>query len=380
MLSRSRKTSSPDQPVHEVAGPAVDRPRKGNSLNLFRLVLAVLVLVSHAYPIAGRPEPTWQGEHLGTWAVAGFFVISGYLITGSRMRTHFSEFLVHRIARIFPAFVVSLLVTVIVIAPVGYWRVNGSLEAYLTTPNTPLNYVVSNLFLRIPDYSIAGTPSSVPLVGTWNGSLWTLYYEFLCYLVVGVLALLPVVKRSPVPIAVVFVLSVLAHANIGELARYFGPNVDVLFLAPLLPYFLGGALVYVLRDTIPTGAVVGIGAGILGVVAILLEPRWGGQAAAPFLTVAILWLSTVVPSPAVLRTHDISYGVYIYTFPLQQILVLAGLHRTMWLFMLLTLVAVTVPATASWLLVERPIMRRVRTYDTDRVRRSAQIAQEEPAM
>lgn len=361
----------------EVTSGPEGRQRRRNSLNLFRLVLALLVLVSHAYPISGRPEPTWQGAHLGTWAVAGFFVISGYLITGSRMRTHFSEFLVHRIARIFPAFVVSLVVTVVLLAPVGYWRVNGTLDGYLATPNTPLNYVFSNLFLRVPDYSIAGTPSSVPLLGVWNGSLWTLYYEFLCYLVVGVLALAPVVKRSPVPIGIAFVLSVVVHANIDLVVPYFGPNVEVLFLAPLLPYFLGGALVHMLRERIPTGALVGLGAGVLGVGAILLEPRWGGQAAAPLLTIAVLWLSTVVPSPGVLRKHDVSYGLYIYTFPVQQILVLAGLHRVMWLYMLLTLVIVIVPATASWLFVERPVMQRVRTYDTDRVRR---VSQEEPAI
>ncbi|MBI9114788.1 acyltransferase family protein [Sanguibacter suaedae] len=366
-------------PAEESLRP-VGRPLlrgRRNSLNLFRLVLALVVLVSHAYPIAGRPEPSWQGEHLGTWAVAGFFMISGYLITAARLRTHFSEYLVHRIARIFPAFVVSLVVTVVLVAPVGYLHANRTLDGYLTTPNTPFNYVFSNLLLRIPDFSVAGTPTGVPLPGAWNGSLWTLYYEFLCYLIIGLVMLWPLAKRSVVPVAVLFVASVAAHANLDALLPYLGPNPDLLFLAPLLPYFLGGALVHQLRQTIPGTWPVGVGSGVVGLLLIVLVPGWGGQVAAPLLTVATLWLASVVPSPELLRRHDVSYGVYIYTFPVQQLLVLVGLHRWMPAYLVVTTLLVLVPAVASWLLVERPVMTHVRTYDTRQVRA---MAQEEPAI
>lgn len=352
---------------------------RDNSLNLFRLVLALAVLVAHACTLSGRPEPMWQGESIGGWAVCGFFIISGYLITASRMRTHMAEYLVHRIARIFPAFLMSLVVVVVVFAPLGYLSLNGTLSGYLTTPTTPLNHLYSSMFLRIGDFSVAGTPAGVPYPGAWNGSLWSLYYEFLCYLVIGVLALVPIVKRSPWPILAAFVVSVVAQAKVGAVARLFGGNGDVVLLTKLLPYFLGGAVVYMLRERIPLRAVVGVASGVVAFVLVSLWPQWGGQAASPLIAITLLWLATVIPSPRLLRTHDISYGVYIYTFPIQQLLAVYGLYENLAVYMVVTAVLVVIPATASWLLLERRVMRHVRTYDTKRVRAGA-VAHQEPAI
>ncbi|MBF0723298.1 acyltransferase family protein [Sanguibacter inulinus] len=368
--------NQPNLRPRAVLSPRQLDPRR-NSLNLFRLVLALSVLLAHAFTLAGREEPIWQGESIGGWAVAGFFILSGYLITASRMRTHLAEYLVHRIARIFPAFLMSLVVVVVLFAPLGYHHANGTLSGYLTTANTPLNHVYTSMFLQMGDYSVAGTPTGVPYPGAWNGSLWSLYYEFLCYLAIGFLALIPVVKRSPWPLAAVFLLSVLAQAKIGAVVRLFGGNGDAVLMAKLLPYFLGGSLVYMLRDRIPLRAVVGVPAGLVAFGLISLWPAWGGQAAAPFLAVLLLWLSMVVPSPKVLRDHDISYGVYIYTFPIQQLLAVYGVYENFLVYLVATAAVVVVPATASWLLLERRVMKHVRTYDHRRV---SALAKEEPAI
>ena len=96
---------------------ATEYPYRRNSLNLFRLILAFLVLVAHGYYIVGRDDsPGFNGENLGGWAVIGFFVISGFLITRSRFRTDPGTFLVHRIGRIMPAFIVCLLLTATVLS------------------------------------------------------------------------------------------------------------------------------------------------------------------------------------------------------------------------------------------------------------------------
>src|SRR6476620_3295224 len=64
---------------------AVVLDARNNSLNLIRLVLALLVLVAHSYPLAGAGDGSVvRGESLGGWAVFGFFAISGYLISASR--------------------------------------------------------------------------------------------------------------------------------------------------------------------------------------------------------------------------------------------------------------------------------------------------------
>ena len=93
----------------------------------------------------------------------------------------------HRVARIFPAFLVCLVVTAFVFAPIAYLHQHGTVDGLLTTPTTPLNYVFGNATLRMFAFDVAGTPGNVPYPGAWNGSLWTLYYEFGCYMVVAAL-------------------------------------------------------------------------------------------------------------------------------------------------------------------------------------------------
>ena len=335
---------------------------KRNSLNLIRLVLAFLVLVSHTFPIAGWGSgPMYANENLGGWAVIGFFVLSGYLIMGSRVRTDAATFLIHRVARIFPAFLVCLVVTALVFAPIAFWNQNGSLAAFFTTANTPANYVFANSFLRISDYSIAGTPAEVPYPGAWNGSLWSLYYEFLCYIVVGILAFIPVVRRSAWGIAIAFALSVLAQIKIGAVLPLFGGNGEIALLAKLLPYFLGGALLYLLKDRIRYSAPFAILAAAVSFAVISAAPSWGGQLTAPLVAYSLLWVSLVLPAPRSILKNDVSYGAYIYAFPVQQLLVIFGAHSLGLVpYVALCTALTAVLATASWFAIEKPVMQRVR--------------------
>ena len=68
--------------MHTTLGSALDE--RGNALNLIRLVLASAVVVGHATPLGGF-SPNVLTE-ISSIAVNGFFVLSGFLIAGSRMR------------------------------------------------------------------------------------------------------------------------------------------------------------------------------------------------------------------------------------------------------------------------------------------------------
>lgn len=89
------------------------------------------------------------------------------------MRTpDWRRYLRARVLRIMPAFWVCLAVTALVIAP-------------LTTGafgQDNLGYIAKNAALWVFQYDIAGTPAGVPYDAVWNGSLWTLAWEFSCYL------------------------------------------------------------------------------------------------------------------------------------------------------------------------------------------------------
>lgn len=334
---------------------------KDNSLNLIRLVLSAMVLFAHGFYLAGLGHgPEIAGENLGGWAVAGFFTISGYLITASRFSNTFGTYLTHRIARIYPAFVVCLLVTVLVFAPIAYIQQNGDMRGYMSTETTPLRFLFSNLFLKMNTYDVSYTPADVPFAGSWNGSLWSLYFEFICYLLVGFLGLFAVVRRSPLPMIIAFALSVAVYANLETLAPLLSTS-DFQLLARLVPFFLGGAVVRLLSPWVGLHWIGGVASLGMSLGLILFVPVWGGQLAAPFITYFLLWFSTVLPSPKLVKENDISYGFYIYAWPVQQLLAMAGVHEAgIVIYDLAAVAGTAVLATLSWLLVEKPVMGRVR--------------------
>lgn len=336
-------------------------PYRDNSLNLFRLILAFLVLLAHGYYVVGRSDsPGFNGENLGGWAVIGFFVISGFLITRSRFRTDPGTFLLHRIARIMPAFVVCLIMTAFVFGPIAQLLTHGTLAGYLSNAPTPLEYVWGNLFLHVDHYQIGSSLSEVPYPDAWNGSLWTLYFEFLCYLTVWVLGGLALFRKSISLVAGLWIVSVLvriavAHGITGGLDGDFG------LFTRLLPYFLGGSLIYLVVHRWGLVPLLGIISIPVAAVLMVFVPVAGGPIAAPLIGYALLYLSTVIPQPAWIARNDVSYGFYIYAWPVQQLVViLGGAAFGMGVYLVITTVVTFLLGWASWMLVERHFIRLAR--------------------
>jgi peptidoglycan/LPS O-acetylase OafA/YrhL len=346
-------------------GSVVLDPRR-NGFNGVRLLLALTVLVAHGWYLSGSGTgPHVAGENLGGWAVFGFFALSGYLITGSRWTRPLGEYLSHRVARIYPAFLVCLAVTAFVVAPIGYRVAHGSIDGFLSTATTPFGYLATNITLRMNAYDVAQTPAQVPYPGAWDGSLWSLYYEFACYLLVGALGCLALFRRRVWPLAGAFVVSVALKWQQDRVMAYTGNHPDVPFLLKLVPFFLAGGLLWTLRDRIVLswpGAMLAAGVTL---AVVKLVPGWGPQLAALPIAYGLLWFGAVLPLPELIRRHDISYGAYIYAFPVAQLLALAGAYKLgLAVYDGLAVVATVPLAAASWLLVERPIMRRARRSRT----------------
>ena len=134
----------------------------------------------------------------------------------------------------------------------------------------------------------------------------------------------------------------------------------MVFLTPLLPFFLGGGVVWLLRDAIPLRWFVALPSAGVFAAAVVWRPEWGAQAAAPLLALVLLWLGQVLPSPAWVRRNDLSYGAYVYAFPVQQLVVLIGIGASPASNILTAVVGTAVFAAASWFWVERPAMRSIR--------------------
>ncbi|HUO48634.1 MAG TPA: acyltransferase [Acidimicrobiales bacterium] len=339
-----------------------------NSLNFLRLALALAVLASHSIPLGGfGDENLLVHTTIGTVAVFGFFAISGYLIAASAQRTSVPRFLWQRCLRIFPAFWVCLIVTAGVIAVIA-WLGHGSFlrphcgaECYGLGRGGAVDYVVHNFLLRMNQHRIAGTPWNVPYPYTWDGSLWTLFYEFVCYLLLGLLALVGLLRRrTVVTVLAVAVWCAAAVVAFGWAAPVL--NADLQRLAYLVPPFLAGTLLFLYRDRVPDSAWLAVGFGAAYVATLWLPlGGWfisGPMLFAPLLAYPVLWLGVHLPFQRVGARNDYSYGIYVYAFPVQQLLVVFGLAR--WGYLPFTFIAVglTVPlAVASWWAVERNALK-----------------------
>lgn len=339
-----------------------------NALNALRLLLAGAVLVSHSWPLSGNePEPNLGGANLGTWAVFGFFGISGYLITRSRLSGRPAlDFYRARALRIMPALIVALVVVAFIFAPLS--QLLDPAAAW--DPFSSLTYVARNVFLYPPaplaQPGIADTLANVPYPLLWDGPLWTLFWEGCCYLGIGVAA--SILPRRVLPLAALIGFVLLTALS---LAGAFGAPVPELALRviPMVLAFFGGMIVLLFGDRIRQNAGTIVVALLLVVTAVALGLV---PSLAPLpLTYLLLVLGNVLPLTKVGTEYDMSYGVYIYAWPVQQMLALAGAAALPVPVYILLVALGTLPlAFLSCWLVERPALR----LKGRRVERAAQEA------
>lgn len=327
-------------------------PRQ-NALNAWRLVLASGVILQHSWPLTGRDFHTpFEQVFTQVW-VDGFFVVSGFLITGSWLNNpRLREYAAARALRILPGLWVCVIVIAFVLAPIGAALSGGSLRL-----SSQIAYVLNNAVLNIYYADIDGTPLNVPWHGVWDGPLWTLIFELICYIAVAVLGVAGLLRRQwTVPI--IFVVAVAGSAVVGYpvMALETLPQMVLRFAV----VFSAGALLYQYRDRIPARWwLVALCAGL--VVLLGLLPNYRVYAALP-LAYAVIVSGVLLKRPRL--RNDLSYGMYIYAWPVQQLLAAAGL---IWLdprLFFVVATACTVPLAAfSWFVVERQAMklkRRVR--------------------
>jgi peptidoglycan/LPS O-acetylase OafA/YrhL len=333
-------------------GAAFD-PR-ANGLNAVRLVLASLVIVHHAFPLSGREvADDAVRAALRDVPVDGFFAISGFLIVSSWVRRpQWWPYLRARALRILPGLYACLLVTAVVLAPLGLLLAGSAVPTGYV--RDAAEFVLDGLNLRMGSYGIGETPTAAPFPGAWNGSLWTLFWEVLCYLGVLVAGVAGALRwRWSIP--VVFALATLAAVlvDVGVIERdYWTGNGTRLGLM-----FAAGALVWFLQDRLPVGRWWGASGVVLLVGALVALPDYRTVAALP-LAYLVMYVGAVLRAPRWRLRNDLSYGVYIYGFPVQQVVALAGGARFgVPVYVVLSLLGTLPLAAASWWCVEKPALR-----------------------
>lgn len=324
---------------------------RANSFGFLRLMFAVLVIVSHSWPLGGfGKDPGRLDNNLGIFAVEGFFALSGFLITMSGSRLSIGRFLWHRILRIFPAYWVSLLLVAVVFAPI-IWRTMRGLTEYPFASPPPTGFIFLNALLFQNQITIGDTLTGIPAALMWNGPLYTLPMEFACYLLIAVLMAGRVLTARMVAVLAAAAWGWVQLAQIGALGVYDDRQ------AKFTLCFLVGSLIYFLRERLLTLKLwLPLGALVILVVTYL---TWGfhifGIVAFAYL---VLWIAYHLPFRAVGRRHDFSYGLYIYGWPVQQMAAYFGATQLgIVAYILISLAGAAVLAVASWYLIESPALR-----------------------
>jgi len=340
------------------ADETTDKPERRNAFGAFRLLFASLVIVSHTPQMLDGDfsrEPMRRLFGVGSFgelAVDGFFLISGYLITASFISGP-RTYAIKRVLRIYPAFLVCYLLCLLLVAPLG-----GAHLAALS-PMAWAKIAAGMVMLKSPAVDGIFPGLHYPVL---NGSMWTIAYEFRCYIMAALLGLLGFYKRP-------WLLVALTTAVIAA---------NVLFLFPV-----GDQIIHLLR---PTNAVLGepaptirlTGAFLSGACFRLCNLEYRGRTAALCATVMLACLFVpAVAEPAMitlggyvlfwaafklswrpLRTlnakDDISYGVYLYAWPVATLLIWYWRDASMWTLGLLTLAASAALGAISWFVIEKP--------------------------
>jgi len=305
-----------------------------NNFDCMRFFLATAVIYSHCfvifYGVVINTEPvsifTRNQVDLGTIAVYFFFVISGFLIVKSFENSgNTYEYFIKRILRICPGFFVAFLISVLVLGAVGTIDAShkfGQWKFYFQ--HFGFRRITLNFFTLEAPKGVKAF-STNPLPDMINESLWTIQYEFACYLLVPLLAIVSVVKRKWLAVAFFLVsygVLVLQSTHIINIADN---EKNWVFQYPsemprLLAFFFAGSCFYFFRNNIVRSKFL-----ILSAIILSLFASWWVKGLDIVLPLAGTYLVfSFAYHPRVqffdfAKRGDFSYGLYLYGWPVQQL-------------------------------------------------------------
>ncbi len=331
-----------------------------NNFHLVRILAAFAVLVTHSFALTtgsadSEPFRSSLGMTLGSVSVDIFFIVSGFLVTGSLLKTQSAvAFFWARVLRIFPALIAMLVLTVFVL---GSIFTSLSLSSYLAAPKTYSYFLKCATLVTGVSWTLPGVFQSNPLKDAVNGSLWTMPYELYMYgIVLGAWLVFGVRSVRRAQVFMVAILTAMAVSGalllVGHLV--FGMEIEAWFIK-LFFMFFSGAGFYVLRDRINLSR----GAFWICVLALVASAQVDKQLffAVYVLTLAyVLFYLVYVPSGVVRqynRVGDYSYGMYIYAFPIQQTVAALLPGVSVLAMVLYSTVGTLFMAVLSWHLLEK---------------------------
>lgn len=331
-----------------------------NNFTIIHILGAIFVVIGHQYVLMGESCPALLG-----WAVHGIgvkmlFLVSGYLIAMSYRRKHSRvEFLIKRLSRLYPAYIFCLLVTVSV-----FYFLTSSPQTYWISAK---HYFWNNLTMR-PVFGLEGVLAD-NIMPSVNGSLWSLPVELFCYVaIMPILDLYNLVEKKSKKAAdccfVLLVLSITAFVWHYETkmagTMYVVWGTDIYSGIPLLHWFLIGSAFYLLDlkkycNLQLAGVVLVFFTIFVGSYRNLFMPFVLGYLIMSFALIEKPYFATVIK-------HDVCYGIYLFSFPVQQVLIAFLQGKPGWtvnMHIILAVFITWVLAEITYRFVEHPVAEGV---------------------
>lgn len=337
-----------------------------NNFDFLRFVFALIVVCEHCIVLVDNnllAEKGWTYVFDTYIAICGFFVISGFLVTKSLLSSNnLHDYLEKRARRLLPAYVTvivlcTLLLSLISELPYGL---------YFSSVET-LKYFLSNIsFLNFLHPTLPGVFSEhyIPAV---DGALWTIKIE------VGFYLLLPLIvfvinRRRTFSKGLLWLFSFyFASVLFRQLFIYWGSQLNsrlIMDLSHQLPgflsYFLSGALLFVVYEFFLKHKNIIV---LIALPVFLIERHFDWEVLRP-IALACMVIYVAFSFSFLNRFGkygDISYGIYIFHFPIIQVLISLGFYNgNPLLAFLMTVLIVCVVGFLSWHLIEKRFLSQSR--------------------
>ena len=288
-----------------------------NNLNFIRFIAALMVIVSHCYSVvlggdAGSYLLQLTGDRLspGGVSVGIFFLFGGFLI--ARSCEHYPEpkkFFSARVVRLFPELLFVVVLTAFVLGPI--FSTLSPVE-YFTNPQT-YKYLLNGALIMV--HQLPGVFTNNPSGDVVNAALWTLPVEFICYILCFISYKLTKFDKKKF-----LLLSVPVFILVAVYYMKFSPFQLSVVRAVLLFYL--GVLIWVLRDRVIISPILGLASIALWFVMVFRGID--NLAMLTVFPVACFYLAYGVGNhfSKFGTKFELSYGIYLWAFPIQQALVL----------------------------------------------------------
>ncbi|NGZ76057.1 acyltransferase family protein [Saccharibacillus alkalitolerans] len=298
-------------------------------------------------------------RHIIEWtfggiAVATFFIISGFLISASFERSTIKQYVINRTLRIFPGLLVVLALTVFVIGPL-FTRLSYS--DYFSNVITWSYF--KNILLVNVQYSLPGLFENNLYPNAVNGSIWTLSYEVLCYIGLLILGYYGIFKNKK---AVLLVFLLITAMSFFLPSTYSATNLNGFLLGELLnliQFLAVGMVYYAYRDQINLTYKL----ALISLFALFASLYLGFFketfliAGSYLIFYAAFYLRPIIKFSKD-KYVDLSYGVYIYAFPIQQTVQhLMHNQTSLAVNFSISLLVTLLFATFSWYVIEKPFLQ-----------------------